>query len=176
MFLGVLWASLANESNPSRGSLIYSQWIRSISNSTCNWPVKPKGCGSWKLPSVACHSEAQVRVWGCDNHLKGWDQGQSYGIEPWTYGTWCCLRVVSEMSCIVEHSAGVGKLFVVHFSQFKWLSCVWLFATPWTAACQASLSITNSWSLLKLMSIEFVPEPIYHMTEQFTLRYLPKRH
>ena len=28
--------------------------------------------------------------------------------------------------------------------------------TPWTAACQASLSITNSWSLLKLMSIESV--------------------
>ena len=33
-------------------------------------------------------------------------------------------------------------------------SRVWLFATPWTAARQASLSITNSWSLLKLMSIE----------------------
>ena len=33
------------------------------------------------------------------------------------------------------------------------LSCVQLFATPWTAACQASLSITNSRSLLKLMSI-----------------------
>ena len=31
-----------------------------------------------------------------------------------------------------------------------------LFAAPWTAACQASLSITNSWSLLKLMSIELV--------------------
>ena len=31
-----------------------------------------------------------------------------------------------------------------------------LFATSWTAACQASLSITNSWSLLKLMSIESV--------------------
>ena len=30
------------------------------------------------------------------------------------------------------------------------------FVTPWTAAHQASLSITNSWSLLKLMSIEFV--------------------
>ena len=36
------------------------------------------------------------------------------------------------------------------------LSRVWLFATPWTAALQASLSITNSWSLLKLMSIELV--------------------
>ena len=38
------------------------------------------------------------------------------------------------------------------------LSCVRLFATPWSqhAACQASLSITNSWSLLKFMSIESV--------------------
>ena len=36
------------------------------------------------------------------------------------------------------------------------LSCVRLFVTPWTAARQASLSITNSWSLLKLMSIESV--------------------
>ena len=36
------------------------------------------------------------------------------------------------------------------------LSHIWLFATPWTAACQASLSITNSQSLLKFMSIESV--------------------
>ena len=36
------------------------------------------------------------------------------------------------------------------------LSRVWLFVTPWSAACQASLSITNSQSLLKLMSIESV--------------------
>ena len=35
-------------------------------------------------------------------------------------------------------------------------SHIQLFVTPWTAACQASLSITNSWSLLKLMSIESV--------------------
>ena len=36
----------------------------------------------------------------------------------------------------------------------QWLSRVRLFETPWTAACQASLSITNSQSLLKLVSIE----------------------
>ena len=42
------------------------------------------------------------------------------------------------------------------FSSFQLLSCVLLFATPLTAACQASLSITNSRSLLKLMSIESV--------------------
>ena len=38
----------------------------------------------------------------------------------------------------------------------QFLSCVQLFATPWAAACQASLSITNSQSLLKLMSAESV--------------------
>ena len=36
------------------------------------------------------------------------------------------------------------------------LSRVWLFATPWTEACQSSLSFTISWSLHKLMSIELV--------------------
>ena len=41
-------------------------------------------------------------------------------------------------------------------SSVRLLSHVWLFVTPWTAARQASLSITNSWSLLKLMSIESV--------------------
>ena len=43
-----------------------------------------------------------------------------------------------------------------YFSSVQSLSPVRLFATPWTAACQASLSITNSQSLLKLMSIESV--------------------
>ena len=42
------------------------------------------------------------------------------------------------------------------FSSVQSLSCVWLFVTPWTAACQASMSITNSRSLLKLMSTESV--------------------
>ena len=41
-------------------------------------------------------------------------------------------------------------------SSVQSLRHVWLFATPWAAACQASLSITNSSSLLKLMSIESV--------------------
>ena len=44
----------------------------------------------------------------------------------------------------------------VQFSSVQSLSRVRLFATPWTIACQASLSITNSWSLPKLMSIDSV--------------------
>ena len=41
-------------------------------------------------------------------------------------------------------------------SSVQSFSCVQLFATPWTAACQASLSISNSWSFLNHMSIELV--------------------
>ena len=44
----------------------------------------------------------------------------------------------------------------VHISSVQSLSHVWLFVTPWFAAYQASLSITNFQSLLKLMSIELV--------------------
>ena len=52
------------------------------------------------------------------------------------------------------------------------LSCVWLFVTPWTAAHQASLSITNSQSLLKLMSIELVM-PSNHLIFGHPLLCLP---
>ena len=44
----------------------------------------------------------------------------------------------------------------IQFSFVHSLSCVRLFVTPWTEACQASLSISNSWSLLNLMSIRSV--------------------
>ena len=44
----------------------------------------------------------------------------------------------------------------VQFSSAQLLSCVWLLVTPWTAARQASLSITNSWRTLRLMPIESV--------------------
>ena len=52
------------------------------------------------------------------------------------------------------------------------LSHIWLFATPWTAACQASLSMTNSQSLLKLMSIEMVM-PSNHLVLCHPLLLLP---
>ena len=56
---------------------------------------------------------------------------------------------------------GMDKENMVHiingiFSSVHSLSCVRFFATPCTAECQASLSVTNSWSSPKLMSIELV--------------------
>ena len=62
--------------------------------------------------------------------------------------------------------------FLFQFSSVQSLSCVWLFATPWSVACQASLSITNCWSLLKLMSIESVT-PSNHLILCHPLLLLP---
>ena len=69
----------------------------------------------------------------------------------------CCLVVLNTFS----HTCSVQSL-----------SHVWLFATPWTAACQASLSITKSWSLLKLMCIELVM-PSNHLILCHPLLLLP---
>ena len=59
-----------------------------------------------------------------------------------------------------------------HFCSVQSLSCIQLFATPWTAACQASLSITDFQSLLKLMSIELVMSS-NHLILYFPLLLLP---
>ena len=60
----------------------------------------------------------------------------------------------------------------VQFSSVQSLSCVRLFATPWTAACQASMSITNSQSPPKPMSIEWVM-PLNHLIRCCPLLLLP---
>jgi len=59
-----------------------------------------------------------------------------------------------------------------HFIVVQSFSHVWLFATPWTAACQVSLSFTISWSLLKFMSIELVMSP-NHFILCHLLLFLP---
>ena len=58
----------------------------------------------------------------------------------------------------VTYRVGIDSISFSHiqFTSVQSLSCVQLFATPWTAARQASLSIANSQSLLRLMSIESV--------------------
>ena len=71
--------------------------------------------------------------------------------------TFCALRVV---------------LCARTFSVVQLLSRVWLFATPWIAARQASLSFTISWSLLKLMSTELVM-PSNHLILCLPLLLLP---
>ena len=64
------------------------------------------------------------------------------------------------------------RLIFIWDTSVQSLSRVWLFATPWNAACQASLSITNSWSPPKAMSIESVM-PSNHLILCHPLLLLP---
>ena len=66
----------------------------------------------------------------------------------------------------------VDFVFQVQFSSVQLLGCIQVFATPWIAACQASLSITNSWNSPKLMSIESVM-PSSHLILCCPLLLLP---
>ena len=65
-----------------------------------------------------------------------------------------CLLTISTYVVGKEREHMSSLAFFLQFSSLQMFSRVWLFGTPWTAACQASLSITNSRSLLKLMSFE----------------------
>ena len=66
-----------------------------------------------------------------------------------------CLHVVP-FSLISPTNISIKSSLYMLFSSVQLLHCVHLFVTPWNAAHQASLSITNSWSILKLMSIDLV--------------------
>ena len=67
-----------------------------------------------------------------------------------------CMPTWEDTHNIVFYFEKRASWIVYIFSSVQSLSHVWLFATPWSAARQASLSITNSQRLLKLMSIELV--------------------
>ena len=73
---------------------------------------------------------------------------------------------------VINHFSSKFWAFSRLIYSLQLLSRVWLFATPWTPACQASLSFTNSQSLLKLMSIKSVM-PSNHLILCCPLLLLP---
>ena len=74
--------------------------------------------------------------------------------------------------CLYKKGQGAKALLLLSKVSVQLLNCVRLFVTPWTAAHQASLSITNSQSLLKLMPIESVM-PSNHLILCLPLLLLP---
>ena len=74
-----------------------------------------------------------------------------------------CRQVSKSLTLLVDDIARISVQSLIH---------VWLFATPWTAEHQASLSITNSWSLLRFMSIESVM-PSNHLILCHPFLFLP---
>jgi len=88
-----------------------------------------------------------------------------------------CFRVFKVFLYTCSHLSlvailGVNASPAVQFSSVQSLSCVRLFETPWITARQASLSITNSWSPPKPMSIELVM-PFNHLILYHPLLLLP---
>ena len=75
--------------------------------------------------------------------------------------SWCFIRKSKSLRLQMK-SLKLRNLAIISVHSVQLLSCVQLFATPPIAARQASLSITNSWSLLKLMSIQLVMPPAIH--------------
>jgi len=67
-----------------------------------------------------------------------------------------CINVYSSMGASTVGSIPGWGTKIPHVTSVQSLSRIWLFVTPWTAARQASLSVTNSQSSLKLISIELV--------------------
>ena len=79
------------------------------------------------------------------------------GVSRCLYGVSFCIQNLLGEDLLYPNQLNLNKFLEAGpwpSSPVKSLSCVRLLVTLWTAACQASLSITNSRSLLKLMSIE----------------------
>ena len=76
------------------------------------------------------------------------------GCGSWVWA-WACAAARNH--CAVPQGCGKSLTTVV----VQLLGHIWLFVTPWAAACQTSLSFSISWSLLKLMSIESVMSSNY---------------
>ena len=104
--------------------------------------------------------------WGLGilNRLTKVLQQSSIRISTWTE----LFHLSSSWFLSLKHSCSI----LLSFNSVQSLSHVQLFVTPWTAACQASLSITNSRSLLKFMSIESVM-PSNHLILCYPLLLLP---
>ena len=94
-----------------------------------------------------------------------------------THHVYCCFIIlisyILKLKLTLEHKLQPPKTILLEFGiVVQLLSRVRLFATPWTAACQASLSFTISLSLLNLMTIESVM-PSNHLIFCHPLLLLP---
>ena len=92
-------------------------------------------------------------AWNSDWLVGVWDMGPE---THWAFTLWVCRSGRSTFLILNLKSIELNRfeLSFLQLSSVQSLSRVWLFAALWTTAHQVSLSITNSWSLPKLMSIE----------------------
>ena len=146
-----------------------------------SWRGAPRGAGSQRSSQKAVPSEGRKRGGPvpCSNSYlptptlppgvyEHHHPGGSYTtLQPvWRGKRTLTLAIVGEWTVAIRSMSKYSSVQISSVTQ----SC--LFATPWTVACQASLSITNSWSLLKLISIKSVM-PSNHLILCCPLLLLP---
>ena len=127
-----------------------SEWEKIIANETTD-----KG-----LISKIYKQLIQLNTRKTNNPIKKWENNLNRHLSK------------EDIQMTNKHMKRCSTSLIIQFSSVQSLSCVRLFATPWIAACQASLSITNSWSSLRLTSIESVI-PSSHLILCHPLLLLP---
>ena len=104
-----------------------------------------------------CEIDRQSRFDAWDRAVRAGALGRLWGMGwggRWEEGSGCGTHVHPWLIHVYVWQKPLQYCKVIHFSSVQSVSHVWLSVTPWTAARQASLYITNSQSLLKLMSTE----------------------
>ena len=139
------------------------------------------GCESWTVKKAECRRIDAFELWCWRRLLRvSWTARRSNQsilkeINPdYSLGELMLKLKLQYFSHLMQRADSLEKtLMLGKFSSVQLLSRVWLFAIPWTAARQAYLSNTSSWSLLKLMSIESVM-PSKHLILCRPLLLLPQ--
>ena len=138
----VFVGGLRGKTNVEAHSTVHSIWgekMKVLVTQSCPALCDPMGCSP---PSSSVYGILQARIW------------EWIAIPFSRESSW--LQSMGSQR-VGDNWAHVYVCVCISFSEsVQLLSRVWLFVTSWDAACQASLSITNSQSLLKLMCIELV--------------------
>ena len=126
----------------------------------CSSP-SPGPCSNACPLSRWCHPgiSSSVILFSCLPSLRVFSNESAHRIRWPKYGNFSISPSYEYLGLIsfrIDLFDLLAVLVFIQFSSVQSLSCIQLFATPWTVACLASLSITNSQSLPKLMSIESV--------------------
>ena len=110
----------------------------------------------WRyLREIYTWGNIDISVW--TNIISEDGKRKSYHIFPTTESKTLIIHYLYYLSLIyLSYVQDWDKISKLSFSSVQSLSCVRLFVTPWIAARQASLSITNSWNSLRLTSIKLV--------------------
>ena len=119
------------------------------------------------ISGSSAFSKTSLNIWKFTVHVllkPGLENFEHYFTSMWNE---CWVTQIQSRVRSRDEHLFLGSQMATYsliFCYCCWLSCpslshVWLSATPWTAACQAFLSFTISWSLLRLMSIESVMPP-----------------